>query len=137
LRRHNFRFYGLFNPADLRPFHDEFLAIDNRLQVTAMQFETIAEKLLRLGHVTNIKAANTTAMYAMQWMTGARFDLSKSQLKIHRARLRKIGIDIADACDISKFSLVQIRKATEIVVRDLPIPDWYQMPTVQPLRLAA
>lgn len=137
LRRHNFRFYGLFNPADLRPFHDEFLAIDNRLQVTAMQFETIAEKLLRLGHVTNIKAANTTAMYAMQWMTGATFDLANRNVQTHRARLRKIGIDIADACDISKFSLVQIRKATDIVVRDLPIPDWYQMPTVQPLRIAA
>lgn len=137
LRRHNFRFYGLFNPADLRPFHDEFLAIDNRLQVTAMEFETISERLLRLGHVTNVKAANTTAMYAMQWMTGAKFDLSKKQVKTHRARLRKIGIDIADVCDITKHSLVQIRKATDIVVRDLPVPNWYQLPTVQPLRIAA
>lgn len=137
LRRHDFRFYGLFNPALLKPFHDDFLSLDERLQVNAMTLETIADKLLRLGIVTSTKAANTTTMYAMQWMSGKHFDLSNSNVRTHRARLRQIGIDIADVCDVQKHSLVQIRKVTQIDVRDLPIPDWYQLPAVQPLRLVA
>lgn len=137
LRRHDFRFYGLFDPARLQPFHDEFLAIDERLQVTAMTLETIADKLLRLGIVASTKAANTTTMYALQWMSGKRFDLSNANVKRHRARLRQIGIDIADTCDLTRHSPVQIRKAMEIVVGDLPVPHWYQLPAVQPLRLVA
>jgi Phage X family len=137
LRRHDFRFWGLFDPSALKPFHDDFLALDERLQVTAMELETIADKLLRLGIVTSTKAANTTTLYAMQWMAGKRFDLSNSNVRTHRARLRQIGIDIADACDISRHSPVQIRKAVEITVRDLPVPEWYQLPSVQPLRLVA
>ena len=137
LRRENCRYYGLFNPASLRPLLDEFLAIDDRLQVTAMELESISEKLLRLGICSSVKAANSTAIYAIQWMSGKRFDLTKSQVQTHRARLRKIGIDIAAVCDISKHSPVLIRKATEIVVSELQIPNWYQMPTLQPLRLVA
>jgi hypothetical protein len=137
LRREGCRYYGLFNPAQLRVVLDEFLAIDDRLQVTAMELETISEKLLRLGVCASAKSANATALYAMQWMSGRRFDLSKSQVKVSRARLRKIGIDIAEVCDISKHSPVLIRKATEVVVSELAIPNWYQMPQRQPLRLVA
>jgi hypothetical protein len=102
-----------------------------------MSLETIADRLLREGICTNIKSANATTLYAMQWMSGKQFDLSKSQVQTHRARLRKIGIDIADACDVSKHSLIQIRKATEIVVRDLAVPHWYRLPSVPSLRIAA
>lgn len=137
LRRHDFHFYGLFDPAGLKPFHDEFLAIDDRLQVTDMKLETIADKLIRLGIVDNVRAANTTTLYAIQWMHGHKFDLSKSQVQTHRSRLRKIGIDIADMCDISRHSIVHVRKATEIVPCNLPVPDWYNRPQVQSLRLVA
>jgi hypothetical protein len=137
LRRHDMRFYGLFDPKGFKSFHEEFLAIDDRLQVTAMTLETIADKLLRLGIVENTRAANTTTLYAMQWMSGQKFDLCKAQVKVHRARLRKIGIDIADTCDVSRHSPVHIRKAVEVTVRELPIPHWYQRPQVQPLRAVA
>jgi translation elongation factor EF-4 len=102
-----------------------------------MTLETIADKLLRLGIVDNTRAANTTTLYAMQWMSGQKFDLSKSQVQTHRARLRKIGIDISDTCDVSRHSPVHIRKAVEVTVRELPIPIWYQRPQVQPLRAVA
>lgn len=138
LRRHDLRFWGLFNPQLLKPFHEEFLAVGDRLQVNAMTLESIADKLLRLGIVDTRRAANTTTLYALQWMAGERFDLQKKQVKTHRARLRQIGIDIADACDLTKFSTVQVQKVREIVVSDLPVPSWYQLPTVpSPLRLAA
>jgi hypothetical protein len=138
LRRHDFRFWGLFKAKRLQPFHDEFLAIGDRLQVNAMTLESIADKLLRLGVVNSRLAANTTTLYALQWMAGEQFDLSKSQVQTHRARLRKVGIDIADACDLTKFSTIQVRAIRAIEVADLPIPEWYQLPSVpSPLRLAA
>jgi len=137
LRRHDMHFYGLFDPKGFKRFNDEFLAIDDRLQVTAMTLETVADKLLRLGIVDNTRAAMTTSLYAMQWMHGQKFDFGKKQVQTHRARLRKIGIDIADTCDVSRHSPVYIRKATEVVVRDLQIPAWYQLPQVHQLRAVA
>ena len=77
LARNNFRFYGLFDEAGLKPLHDEFLNIDEKLQVTAMTLESISEHLLRLGICDSTKAANSTAMYAMLWMSGQSFDLKK------------------------------------------------------------
>lgn len=138
LRRHNFQYYGLFNPNDLKQHLNEFLNIDQKLQVTSMDIETITQKLINDGVCTNMKAANTTTLYALQWMHGHAFDLSKNQVKVHRARLRKIGIDIASTYDSSRHSPVYIKKATVIEVKELPIPDWYKMPEVQPaLRLVA
>lgn len=137
LRRNDCRFYGLFDLSQLRPLHDEFLSLDERLQVSAMDVETIADRLLRLGICSGTHSANVTSLYALQWMTGKRFDFSKSQVQTHRARLRKIGIDIAQACDITKFSPVVVKSFRAIEVRDLPVPAWYQLPQVPSLRLAA
>ncbi|TGZ98186.1 phage/plasmid replication domain-containing protein, partial [Rodentibacter pneumotropicus] len=108
LKRENLHFYGLSDYSRLRELNKEFLNIDKKLKVTAMNFETISETLINSGVVETVKAANTTAMYALQWSHGQVFDLSKRQVKVHRARLRKIGIDIANKCDISKFSPVKV-----------------------------
>ncbi|QYW05720.1 replication protein [Phage toucan80] len=136
LRRIDCAFWGLFDPATLKQVHNDFLAIDERLQVTAMTYECVSERLIRLGIVDSTKAANTTSHYAIQWMHGAEFDLSKSAVKTHRARLRKIGIDIARPCDLSRHSPVYIRKAQEIQVTSLPVPDWYQLPARHQLKVA-
>lgn len=130
LRKHNFRFWGLFDENELRKHHDEFLAIDEKLQVTAMTLESISERLVRLGICGNTKAGNTTAMYAMLWMSGQRFDLQKKQVQTHRARLRQIGIDIADTCNVSRHSPVYVRKAVEVEVKSLPQPSWYRSPSI-------
>ena len=74
-------------------------------------------------------------MYAIQWAGGMVFDLSKTQVKTHRSRLRKIGIDIALVCDLSKFSPVRIKEAREIEKGELVLPDWYR--PVNGLRLVA
>ncbi|WP_219856870.1 phage/plasmid replication domain-containing protein [Stutzerimonas kunmingensis] len=47
------------------------------------------------GVVTQTKALYTTATYFQLWRDGKEFDLSKKAVQTHRARLRKIGIDIA------------------------------------------
>lgn len=136
LQRENLHFYGLSDFTKLNELNREFINIDKKLKVTAMDFETISETLISNGVVDTVKAANTTAMYALQWSHGQIFDLSKAQVKVHRARLRKIGIDIANKCDISKFSPVKVVSAREIEVKPLIIPKWYQR-TNHHLKLAA
>jgi len=137
LRKHNFRFYGLFDEKLLIPIHEEFLNIDDKLQVTAMTLENISERLLRLKICDTTRAANTTSMYAIQWMHGMKFNLDKTQVKLHRSRLRKIGIDIADTCDMSRHSPVFVRKAKEVKISNLVIPSWYKHPQVNHLQIVA
>lgn len=137
LRRNNCCFYGLFDESVFKDIHAEFLTIDSKLQVEAMNFETITAQLIREGICDNTKAANTTTMYAIQWMHGHKFDLSMARVKVHRARLRKIGIDIALPCDLTKFSLVNVRFSRTVEVKSLPVPDWYRRPVVNHLKLVA
>jgi hypothetical protein len=137
LRREGLSFWGLFDESALKATHNELITVDDRLQVEAMTLEGIAEKLLRLNIVDTTKAANTTTLYAVQWMNGQIFDASKRQIQLHRSRLRKIGIDICKPCDLSKSSPVLVRKATHIDVKPLAVPDWYELPKTNPLRLIA
>lgn len=132
LRRNNLNFYGLFDENDLYPIHYEFTHLDEKLQVEAMTIESISERLIRLDIVNNTRAANATSIYAIQWMAGQSFDLNKSQVKIHRSRLRKIGIDIAETCDISRHSPVYVVRAKMIDVTPLSQPDWYVPATTSP-----
>lgn len=129
LKREGLCWWGIFDESRLQQLHDEFLSIDQKLTVTAMDFETISEQLLSQGVVPTVRAANTTAQYALSWMCGRKFDFNKSQVQQHRARLRKIGIDIANPCDISRFSpVVQVSKREVICVDVLPMPSWYRKP---------
>ncbi|MGH1463545.1 MAG: hypothetical protein K6L74_07495 [Neptuniibacter sp.] len=133
LTRLNARFWGLFDEKNaFEALQRDFINIDEKLQVTAMTIEGISGRLLRLGIVDTTRAANTTSLYALQWMHGQTFDLAKSQVKTHRARLRRVGIDIGKPCNISQVSPVYIRKAKEVVVSDVEAPAWYQMPVSQP-----
>lgn len=132
LTREGLRFYGLFDESRFRTIHDEFLKTDEKLQVTAMDLMTISQTLVDKGICSNTKAANCTAMYAYNWMNGQTFDFSKSQVQTHRARLRKIGIDIANQCDHSRFTPVIVAQAREVTKTfDLPVPAWYRGPVTQ------
>jgi len=130
LQRENLHRWGLTDYTRLNELHDEFLNIDKKLSVNSMDFETISEQLLRHGVVDTTRSANTTAMYAIQWMHGHTFDFGKTQVKTHRARLRKIGIDIMQRCNLAKFSPVTVREIRQVQVSDCPIPSWYQMPSI-------
>ena len=137
LRKHEFRFWGLFDESELRQHHDNFIHLDTRLQVPQMNILSIAEKLIEQGICPNTKAANTTANYAFLWMHGQKFNLSQSNVQKHRARLRKIGIDIADEYDTHKFTPVFVERSKHINVTPLIMPDWYQAPTTKPALRAA
>jgi len=139
IRKHNFRFWGLFDENDLIKIHNEFLNLDNKLKVTAMTLENISQKLVSENICTGTRAANTTAMYALLWMQGSTYkdQSSKTQVQLHRSRLRKIGIDIFLNCDLSRHSPVYVKKAVEVEVSTLSIPDWYKVPKIAALRLVA
>lgn len=127
LQREALCYWGLFDERRLAELHDEFLKIDDRLKVTAMDIVSISEQLLAEKIVDTTRAANTTAMYAIQWMHGQQFDFGKSQVQTHAARLNRIGINIRNACDTSRFAPVFVRQAREITKSTvLPIPSWYQ-----------
>lgn len=131
LQRENLHHYGLSDYSKLNQLQNTFLNIDSRLQVTAMDFETISEQLFSAGVVDTVRAANTTAMYAIQWAHGQTFDFEKSQVKTHRARLRKIGIDIAQRIDITRFSPVKVVATREVCPQVMTIdsmPAWYIKP---------
>ncbi|EML0364711.1 Replication-associated protein G2P [Providencia rettgeri] len=128
LQKKKLNYWGLSDYSVLKTLHNEFINLDNKLSVTAMDFDTISEHLINEGVVETTRSANTTAMYAIQWMHGHSFDFNKSQVKTHRARLRKIGIDIAQRCDISKFSPVFVKNRREVLISDCIVPDWYYKP---------
>ncbi|MBN3050850.1 Replication-associated protein G2P [Pectobacterium brasiliense] len=128
LQKHGLLFWGLTDYSILITLHDTFISLDKSLMVTSMDFDTISEHLISQGVVDNTRSANTTAMYAIQWMHGHSFNFDKKQVQTHRARLRKIGIDIAQRCNISKFSPIFVRNRREVVVSDCPIPEWYRKP---------
>lgn len=129
LKRENMAFWGLFDEGRFARLHDEFLGVDTRLKVNAMDMATIAQQLIIEGICSNTKAANTTAMYAYNWMNGQSFDLTKSQIQTHRARLNRIGIDIGRPCDLTRFSPVIVREIREVNrVSVLQYPAWYKRP---------
>lgn len=137
LRRESMNHYGLFDETRFKLIHEDFLNIDKKLQVESMNLESITTELLRKNVCKDVRAANTTTLYAINWMHGATFDFTKTQVCQHRTRLRKIGIDIKLACDISKFSLVKVRDSRLIEIKNLPMPDWYKKPQVNVLKLVA
>lgn len=128
LQKNGLIYWGLSDYSALAKLHDEFINLDKKLSVTAMDFETISERLISSGVVDTTRSANITAMYALQWMHGQHFDFQKKQVQTHRARLRRIGIDIAQPCNISRFSPVFVREAREINPVPAQVPAWYEMP---------
>lgn len=138
LSKQNLNYYGLSDLTKLTDLHNDFLNIDQKLKVSAMDLRTITETLIEQGICDSTKAANTTALYAINWMNGERFDSSKKQVKVHRARLRKIGIDILKPCNLLLFSPVIVKEVIEITKTELQPPSFYQHPQLpNHLRLVA
>jgi len=137
ISRHGLQYWGLSDYSLLAKTHNEFLHIDKKLKVSSMNLMTLTETLISEGICSNTKAANFTALYAINWMNGEKFDSSKSQVQIHRARLRKIGIDILKPCNLLVFSPVIIKEVIEIERKPLAPPSFYRHPVANHLQLVA
>jgi hypothetical protein len=59
----------------------------------------IHSRLISDGIVSSEASANAALIYVVKWIEGCSFDLEKSAVKVNRARLRKLGIDIAKPFD--------------------------------------
>ncbi|HHO8251500.1 TPA: phage/plasmid replication protein [Pseudomonas aeruginosa] len=139
LQAKRLEWWGLFDEQQFQAIHKKFLAIDDKLEVTAMDYRTIADQLIAKGIVSSRQAANATANIALQWMncSGISFDFQKSQMQTYRARLNKIGLNIAQPYDVTRHSAVIVRRAEEIVTNDfLVLPEFYRhAPAQRHLRL--
>lgn len=129
LQREALCYWGLFDERRLAELHSGFLKIDEKLKVTAMDIVSIAEQLVAEGVCPTLRSARTTASYALEWMSGtSNLDFSKSQVKTHAAFLNRIGINIRNACDTSRFAPVFVRQCREVTKSTLAVPTWYQRP---------
>jgi X family protein/replication protein CRI len=137
LRREELQFWGLSDHSKLSLLNNEFINIDKKLGINAMTYQSIAELLKQEGICKSTASANATANYYFMWLHGQVFDLNKTQVQMHRARLRCLRIDIAEKCDISKHTAIRIKEIREIEVQELAIPEWYQRPAINHLRLVA
>ncbi|MEF9673140.1 phage/plasmid replication protein [Pseudomonas sp. PCH446] len=126
LQREALCYWGLFDERRLAELHSEFLKIDEKLKVTAMDIVSISEQLVAEGVCDSLRAGRTTASYALEWMTGAQLDFKKRQVNEHAAKLNQIGINIRNACDTSRFAPVFVRQCREVTKSTLAIPSWYQ-----------
>lgn len=126
LQREALCYWGLFDERRLAELHREFLSIDEKLKVTAMDLQSIADKLIECGICNGRASANATASYAILWMNGQHHGLRQRAFETHAARLNKIGINIRNACDTSRFAPVFVRQCREVTKSTLAIPSWYQ-----------
>lgn len=110
LQRENLCYWGLSDLSRLEKLHEEFMGVHKKLNVSRYDLETIAEQLVSQGVVDTLRKATPSAYYAMLWSSGKDLGLRKRQFETHRARLRKIGIDIANPCDVERFQAVRVVK---------------------------
>lgn len=133
LQRENLCYWGISDFSKLETIHQGFIDMYKKLNVSEIKLETIAEQLVSNGVVDSLRKANTSAFYAMRWSSGEDLsNLSSATFKRHRANLRKIGIDIANPCDIEKFQAVRVISCENIIVRPFKAPDFYQFPSNAP-----
>lgn len=137
LQRENLCYWGISDFSVLENLQKEFTDMYKKLNVSQHDLETIAEQLVSQGIVDTLRKATTSAYYAMLWASGKELGLKSRQYETHRARLRKIGIDIANPCDVEKFQAVRVISCENIIVRPFKAPDFYQFPSNAPnLRFA-
>lgn len=130
LQREGCYYWGLFEESKFMNIQQLFLNLDNQLKVTAIDYESIIEALLKNGICNSVYAASTTAIHAMDWKLGRVFQGKTRAYEKHRARLRKIGIDIAIPYDKERHSLTIVTREEVVVVnKNITPPSWYQMPS--------
>lgn len=131
LKRHCLHYWGLFDEADIMKIHEKFIQMDEAVKVTAVDLESISEALVRVGACNSIRSANITAIHAINWKEGRVFNGSDISYKRHRARLRKIGLDIAIPYKNNRHNVITfVREKRQVTVnKNLTPPNWYHMPT--------
>lgn len=130
LQREKMCFWGYDDFTRLNQLQEDFINMDKKLRVSKMTRQGIAEELFTGGFVKSLRSARVSADYAMRWAEGEdMYELSEATFKRHRAILRKIGIDIANVCDVDKFQATKVISCEEILLRPFKAPDNYVYPS--------
>ena len=131
LKRHNLQFYGITTEQDFISHLQDIENAMNTIQISHDEHQSIAHQLLASNAVDTIRKANTTMSYFAMWQHGTdlRNILSPSQFYEHKARLKAIGIDIAQQFDISRMCPT-LRRSEVIDVKPLQVPSWYKLPVI-------
>ena len=139
LKRERLAYWGLFDERKLVEIHDDFLKVGDKMTLDAFDTVSITQHLIEEGVCKSVQAAGRTAGYAYEWMHGATFDFDKSAVQQHRARLRRIGIDIKIPFDSTRCGVVFIKNVREVErTYEQPIPAFYRHAQVPShLRLVA
>jgi hypothetical protein len=133
LKRHNLHIYGLHTELDYFQYLKDIENAMKTIQISHDEHESIAHQLVNAGAVKTLRQANTTMAYFNMWQHGTDLRqnglLSQSQFYEHKARLKTIGIDIAQKFDVSRLCPT-LRRSEIINVQPLQIPKWYEKPQV-------
>lgn len=129
LERYEMQAYGLVKEEDFKQELQCITDIRKRLEVSKMEYETMAEQLIEEGICKSMQAANATQSAYLKWLHGSSFDRSKSQYRIYRKRLLSLGIDISQKLDISRAPL-RLKSCEIIEVKSLEMPEWYRKPVI-------
>lgn len=143
LSRYDLCYYGYVTLEQLVNHHTMVTleTLCKTLEVSVVDYQTIADQLIKREVVKSRQAANATECYAMKWLHGGQnFNLDTlkktSQFFVHKARLLKLGIDISVPFDPSKTIVPMVRKQSVISIGDFSAPHWYRHATVkQPFTL--
>jgi len=135
LKRKNLNLYGKINEKEFIPYLKDIENILGKLEMNTSDYNRISEQLLKAGAVDTERQANYTDSIAHQWLHGKPIKLKKSQLSQHKARLKRIGIDISIPYDASK-QMPQIKNERVVSIKKTLPPEWYDMPKVAHLRVA-
>ncbi len=136
LKKHGtLAFYGIAEEKDYLPYLVDIENAIKRLEVSHVNYETIAEQLIKKGVCKSTQSANATESYALKWLHGSPLDKSKSQYHVHRSRLLELGLDISMPHDTSRLP-PQIRSSEVIDLQLAEVPSWYQMPQICHLKVA-
>lgn len=130
LERHDLTAYGLIKESDFNEELQAITEIRKRLEVSDMQYESVAEQLIEKGICKSRQSANSTQMAYLMWMHGEYQDRNKRQWREHKSRLLKIGIDISQKLDITRAPL-RLKSCEIIEVGHLQPPSWYRHPVVK------
>jgi len=125
------QFYGAVAEKDFIPHLKEIDKAMNTIHISHDEHQSIADQLIANSVVKSRQAANATQCYALLWQQGTdlRNTLSNSQFYEHKARLKKIGIDIGQQFDVSRICPT-LKRSEVIEISPLTVPDWYQLPVV-------
>ncbi len=118
--------WGLFSESDLQSQLEPITDIRKRLEVSKIEHETIADRLIAAGICKSGQSANATQNYYAMWLQGQELDKQKKQFRVHKSRLLQIGVDIGVKPDISRYLPTHVKSISSITVKVIQSPpDWY------------